>query len=473
MSTLTQSVREGSGFDRFFSISERGSTMNRELRGGLVTFVSMAYIILLNPIILAGGKDKGGHVLSLTQLQTSTIVVAGVMTLLMGLAGNLPLALAAGLGLNGVVAFTLAPTMSWPDAMGLVVIEGIIICVLVLTGFREAIFHAIPPVLKHSIAVGIGLFIAFIGLADAGFVTPGQGTPVTLGTSGTLQGWPVMTFAFGLIFMVIMVAKRVPGAIILSIIVTTVFAIVVNAVANIPAKSWGLVVPKTPSKVVGSPDFGLLGHFSIGGAFSHVPAVTVLVFIFTLFLSDFFDLMGTVTGISSQAGLLREDGTIPRIRSVLFVDGLAAVAGGMASSSSNTAFIESSAGVGEGARTGLANVVTAILFGLALFLTPVYEVIPQQAVTPALVVVGFLLMKQAARIDWENYELSIPAFLTIILMPFTYSITNGVGAGFVSYSLIKLFSGKAREVHPLMWVVSVLFLAYFLLDPLEQALGVK
>jgi AGZA family xanthine/uracil permease-like MFS transporter len=459
--------------DRFFQISERGSTVQREMRGGLATFWTMAYIVVLNPIILAGATDKFGHHLSVPQLVTVTALAAAIMTLIMGVGGNLPLAIAAGLGLNGVVAFQLAPTMSWSSAMGLVVLEGLGIVVLVVTGLRQAIMDAIPMDLKHAISVGIGLFIAFIGLVDAGFVTPAQGTPVQMGQGGHLSGWPVLVFVIGMLLTFVLLVRRVPGAILISIIVSTALAIVINAVADIPSKSWGLIVPALPKDPVSSPDFGLIGHFDVAGAWSQAGAVTALVFMFTLILSDFFDAMGTIVGISAQAGLLDERGRPPRIGRVLFIDGLAAVAGGSFSASSNTAFIESSAGVGEGARTGFANLVTAALFAGVLFLTPLATIVPQQAASPALVAVGFMMMTQVRHIDWTRWELAFPAFFTIVLMPFTYSITNGIGAGFITYVLIKTARGQWREPGILLWIVSLFFAAYFAIGPIEQALGVK
>ncbi|MFD9032481.1 NCS2 family permease [Streptomyces sp. NPDC059567] len=463
--------------DRYFEISARGSTFGREIRGGLATFFTMAYILVLNPIILGSAEDKFGHQLSGAQLATVTALVAAVMTVVMGVGGNLPLAVAAGLGLNAVVAFQLAPLMSWPDAMGLVVLEGILICVLVVTGLREAVMHAIPQALKQAISVGIGLFIAFIGFIDAGFVTriPGEtGTvPVQLGASGHLSGWPMLVFCLGVLLTVALMARKVKGAILLSIVAMTLVAIVINEIADIPAAAWGLTVPAVPEDIVAAPDFGLVGSFSLLGAFEQIGVVTLVLLVFTLLLSDFFDTMGTVVGVSSEAGLLDENGKVPHLGRVLLIDGVAAAAGGAAAASANTSYIESAAGVGEGARTGFASVVTGGLFALALFLTPLATVVPAQAAAPALVAVGFLLMAQVRHIDWTSYEIAIPAFLTIAVMPFTYSITNGIGAGFLAYVVIKAVLGKAREVHWLLWGTAALFAVYFAIDPIEQLLGVK
>ncbi|MFD7709976.1 NCS2 family permease [Streptomyces sp. NPDC059786] len=464
------------GVDRFFRISARGSTFGREVRGGFATFFTMAYILVLNPIVLGGAEDKFGHRLDPAQLTTATALVAAVMTIVMGVGGNLPLALAAGLGINAVAAYQIAPLMSWDDAMGLIVLEGLLICVLVVTGLREAVMHAIPQPLKQAISVGIGLFIAFIGFVDAGFVSripdaANTTVPVQLGGTGTLSGWPVLVFCAGVLLTVALLARRVKGAILISIVTMTVVAVVVDAVADV--KSWGLTTPEVPDDVVASPDFGLLGHFSVFGAFGQTSAITVVLLVFTLVLSDFFDTMGTVVGVSAEAGLLDEDGQVPNLGRVLLIDGAAAVAGGAASASSATSYIESAAGVGEGARTGFSNLVTGGLFALALFLTPLLTIVPLQAAAPALVAVGFLMMTQVKHIDWDRYEIAVPAFLTIAVMPFTYSISNGIGAGFVSYVLIKTVLGRAKEVHWLLWTASALFLVYFAIDPVEQLLGVR
>ncbi|MCX5313855.1 NCS2 family permease [Streptomyces sp. NPDC002917] len=474
---MPESTVQRNAVDRYFAISDRGSTFGREIRGGFATFFTMAYILVLNPIILGSAEDKFGAHLSGPQLVTATALVAAVMTAIMGLGGNLPLAIAAGLGLNAVVAFQIAPLMSWPDAMGLIVIEGLLICVLVVTGLREAVMQAIPPALKQAISVGIGLFIAFIGFIDAGFATriPGDtgSVPVQLGATGQLSGWPVLVFCLGVLLTVALLARKVKGAILISIVVMTAVAIVINEIADIVPAAWGLTVPSVPDDIVAAPDFGLVGSFSLFGAFQQTGVLTIVLLVFTLILSDFFDTMGTVVGISNEAGLLDEEGKVPNLGRVLLIDGAAAVAGGAASASSNTSYIESAAGVGEGARTGFASLVTGALFAVALFLTPLATVVPAQAAAPALIAVGFLLMAQVRHIDWERYEIAIPAFLTIAVMPFTYSITNGIGAGFLAYVVIKTVLGKAREVHWLLWGTSALFAVYFAIDPIEQLLGVK
>jgi AGZA family xanthine/uracil permease-like MFS transporter len=468
----------GGTVDRFFRLRERDTTVVREIRGGVATFFALAYIVVLNPIILGSGKDFYGHTLSVGQLTAATALVAGVMTLIMGVGGNLPLAIAAGLGLNGVVAFTIAPTMSWQDAMGLVVLEGIGICLLVVTGLRRLIMDAIPLPLKKAIGVGIGLFIALIGLVDAGFVTripdAAQTTvPVQLGANGELSGWPILVFCVGVLATFALLVRRIPGAILISIVGTTILAIIINYAAHLKALDWGLIQPKLPHEIVSAPDFHLIGGFSLFGGFAKAGAVTAVVFIFTLILSDFFDAMGTIVGVTGEAGLLDDEGNVPGIGRVLFIDGLAAVAGGAGSASSNTTFVESAAGVGEGARTGLASVVTGILLGLTSFLTPLATVVPQQAAAPALVVVGFLMMTQLKDIPWDDWTISVPAFLAISLMAFTYSITVGIGAAVIAFVVVKSAVGRAKEVSPLLWVVGALFVAYFALNPIQQALNVK
>ena len=498
--------------DSFFKISERGSTVGREIRGGFVTFFTMAYIVALNPLILGGAKDSTGHYLggsttgaNFAAIAAMTALMAGLLTLLMGAFANFPLALATGLGLNTFVAVGIASRMTWADAMGLIVVEGIIITVLVLTGFRTAVFRAVPQQLKIAISVGIGLFITLIGLVDAGFVRrTGQGpVPVTLGDNGNLVGWPIIVFGFGLITIIVLMIRKVKGAILIGVLSATVLSIIVEKAFKIgenylpkgvvdnvfggkmPAtykgfvtdggdyvnpKGWGLNVPTVPSKIVDKPDFSLFGHFSLTGAFhvSGVSIIAAILFVFTLLLSDFFDTVGTVTAIATEGGLIDGAGNIPNNNRILFVDSVAAAAGGVGSISSNTSYIESASGVGEGARTGLASVVTGILFLLTTFLAPVVKVIPYEAATPALVIVGFLMMSQIKDIDWSDYGIGIPAFLSIILMPFTYNISVGIGAGFIAHVLIRVVQGRSKEVHALLYLVSGLFVIYFLQSPINM-----
>ena len=483
---LSAPSRPVSGIDRWFSLSARGSTFGREIRGGLVTFFTMAYIVVLNPLIIGTAKDMNGLyvggtddvIKAITMVTAATALVAGLMTILMGAIGRFPVAVAAGLGLNGFVAFTLAPQMTWADAMGLVVLEGLLILLLVLTGFRSAVFSAVPEQLKYAIGVGIGLFITIIGLVDSGIVR--SGVPlVSFGIFGELQGWPIFTFCIGLLITIVLVVRKVKGAILIGILATTVLAIVIEAVAGVGGKTadnptgWGLNVPAVPEAIVATPDLGLLGQFSLFGSFQVIGVIASLLAIFSLMLSDFFDTMGTAFGLATEAELLDDEGNIPHFESILVVDSIAAAAGGAASVSSNTSYIESASGIGEGARTGIASIVTGALFLIAMFFSPLVTIIPYEAATPALVVVGFLMMTQIRHIDFTDYSIGIPAFLTIAIMPFTYSITNGIGAGFVSWLVIKIFTGKVKEVNWLMWVISIAYIIYFAIYPIQVLLGLK
>ncbi|WP_219413312.1 NCS2 family permease [Pseudonocardia nigra] len=471
--------------ERLFRVSERGSTVGREMRGGLVTFVTMSYIIVLNPLILGSFVPEGpgaktdvvGNILTVPQVAAVTALVAGVMTLLFGLVANYPFAIATGLGINTLVAVTLAPLMTWPEAMGLVVIDGLIIVLLAVTGFRTAVFNAVPADLKAAIAVGIGLFIAFIGLVDAGFVRriadeAGTTVPVGLGIGNSIASWPTFVFVVGLLITGLLVARGVRAGILLGVVVTTIIAIVVEAIAQVgPSagtnpKGWSLAVPTLPDSIVGLPDLSLVGAVSLG-AFARLDLITVALLVFTLVLANFFDAMGTMTGLGKQAGLVDQNGQLPGVGKALIVEGAGAVAGGVGSASSNTVYIESASGIAEGARTGLANVLTGVLFLLAMFFTPLYSIVPIEAAAPALVIVGALMMRQITGIDFTEFRVALPAFLTIVVMPFTYSIANGIGAGFVAYVVLAAATGRARIIHPLMWVVAVAFVGYFAVGPLQ------
>jgi AGZA family xanthine/uracil permease-like MFS transporter len=484
VTTIESAPTTAGGIDRYFRISERGSNVRREVRGGLVTFMTMAYIVVLNPLILGLAKDADGRTLGIPQVAGVTALVAAVMTILMGVVGRMPIALATGLGLNAFLAVAVASRMSWADAMGLVVLEGIVITVLVLTGFRVAVFRAIPAQLKTAIAVGIGLFLALIGLVDAGIVRrTGVGpVPVQLGATGSLRGWPVLVFVLGLAITGILVARKVRGAILIGILAATVIALIVDAIADpgpavgadgsVHPDGWQLTVPTWPDRVAGLPDLSLVGNFSLFGGFARIGILAAILIVFTLLLADFFDTMGTVVAVGAEAGLLDDEGNPPDIQRVLLIDSLAAAAGGAASASSATSYVESTAGVADGARTGLASVVTGLLFVLALFFTPLVSLVPSEAATPALVIVGCLLFMQVRDLDLADFGLALPAFLTIVLMPFTYSITNGIGAGFVSYVLLAVARGRARTIHPLLWIIAVLFVVYFALDPIRDLLGI-
>ena len=474
---------------RLFHLDERQTSVGVEVRGGLVTFVTMAYIVVLNPLILgsldpaapSAKRDLLGATLSVPQVAAVTALVAGVMTILFGLVANFPFALATGLGINTLVAVTIAPQMTWPEAMGLVVVEGIIIVILGLTGFRTAVFAAIPDALKIAIAAGIGAFIALIGLVDAGFVrrlpdAANTTVPVGLGIEGSIASWPTAVFCAGLLLTSVLVARGTRAGILIGVVVTTLLAVVVEAIAQVgPSngtnpKGWNLGYPGVPSSVVGLPDLSLVGDVSLG-AFTRLPVIAVTLLVFTLVLANFFDAMGTMTGLGRQAGLLDDRGQLPNVGRALVVEGAGAVAGGAASSSSNTVFVESASGIASGARTGLANVVTGLLFLAAMFFTPLYEVVPVEAAAPALVVVGALMMAGVREIEWAEFRVALPVFLTIVVMPFTYSIANGIGVGFISWVVLHAATGRARTIHPLMWVVAVAFVAYFAVGPISAALA--
>ncbi|HEX2024966.1 MAG TPA: NCS2 family permease [Actinomycetota bacterium] len=450
--------------DRYFRITERGSTVRTEVIAGVATYLTMAYILFVNPQILsfAGVPGLEGTGLDFAQVLAVTALVGGVMTLLMGVVANYPFALASGLGLNAFVAFTLVAGfgLTFPQAMGVIVIEGLIITVLVLTGFRQAVLNAIPLDLKRAIGIGIGLFIAFIGLVNAGVVVhPESGNPI-VSLNSDLSTLRMLVFAIGLVLTIVLVSLRIRGALLASILATTVIAVLINEVWGDGA-IWGPTgIATIPDTWVQAPDLGLVGAFDFG-VFDAVPFLTAVALIISVMLSDFFDTMGTVVGIGGEAGLLDRQGRLPGIDRVLLIDSLAAAAGGAASASSNTTFIESAAGVSEGGRTGLTAVVVGILFLLSLFLSPIAGVIPPEATAPVLIVIGYFMMVLVREIDWADPGIGIPALLTIGMMPFTFSITNGVGAGFIAYTIIAVARGRFREVHWLMYVVSAVFVWYF------------
>ena len=465
---MSDTTGAGSLLERRFALRARGTTVRTEVVAGVTTFLTMAYILFVNPVIL--GLDGGG--LSFPQVLTVTALVAGVTTIAMGVVANYPFAIASGLGLNAVVAFQLvgALGLTFPEAMGVVVTEGVIITVLVLTGFREAVLDAIPLGLKHAIGAGIGLFITIIGFANSGLSVPGPGSPLLL--RGDVDSARIAVFVAGLLVTAVLVARRVRGALLISIAVTTVLAIVVN-VAN-GGELWSAVGPgvaQLPQSIVAAPDFSLLGDFSFGFV-AKLGLLAALLAVFTLMLADFFDTMGTAIALGAEAGFLTDDQKLPGVNRVLLVDSLAAVAGGAASASSATTYIESASGIAEGGRTGLASVVTGVLFLFALFFSPLAGVIPPEATAPVLVMVGFFMLRVTRELDWDDYGVAIPAFLTMVTMPFTYSITDGIGIGFISYTVIKLASGRRSEVHWMMALSSLLFLVYFAIAPLSRLLGI-
>jgi AGZA family xanthine/uracil permease-like MFS transporter len=436
-----------SGFDGWFKLSERGTNIGTEVRAGLTTFLVMAYIIFLNPLILSNmfPPDSAEQAAFIPAAAAATALVAGLLTILMGLVANYPIALAAGLGINAIVAFTLVVglQLSPAGAMGVIVLEGVIILVLVLVGLREAIMDAVPLALKRAIGVGIGLFILFIGFVDGGLIGPG--TPVVQ------FNFPLETsdwvFLLGLALTIVLFALKVRAALLISIVVMSVIAYFAG-------------LTTFPATLEFVPDFSTLAKFDVTEVWS-LGILAAALTIFSIMLTDFFDTMGTATAITEQAGLTTPEGKVPGINRVLIVDSVAAAAGGAAGISSNTSYIESAAGVAEGGKTGLTSVVTGILFLLAVFVTPLATMVPFAATGPVLVVVGYLMATLIKDIDFADVEEGLPALLGITLMPLTYNITVGIGAAFVTYVLIKAVRGKATEVHWLMWVVAVAFVIYF------------
>ncbi len=453
MAAVTEAERRpapggSNGIAEYFEFAQRGTDFGTEIRAGVTTFMVMAYILFVNGAIIAKplGLDPGA-------VAAGTALIAGIMTIAMGVVGKYPFALAAGLGINAIVAFSLtAKGLDAKGAMGVIVLEGLAITILVAVGLREAIMNAVPLALKRSIGVGIGLFILFIGFSNGGLIgsnPTGQGTPVFLSFPTTpAQG----VFLLGLAITFVLYAMKIRAALIISILVTTVIAIVTGVQAVPPA-----------DKLIAGPSFATLG---LGvqdpfQAFSKLGLITAILTIFAIMLSDFFDTMGTVTGIAAEAGLAREDGSVPGVGRVLLIDSIAAIAGGLGGVSSNTTYIESAAGVAEGGRTGFASVVTGILFLVAIFLSPVALLVPGVATAPALVLVGYLMFTLVKDIPVADLEDGLPALLTMILMPLTYDITVGIGAGFISWVLLKSVRGRTAEIHPLMWVVAIGFVIYF------------
>ncbi len=457
--------------ERFFGFRERSTDLGTEVRAGLTTFMVMAYIIFVNPIILGyvGVPGLEGKGLPFAATLTVTCLTAGLLSIAMGLASNYPLVLAPGMGLNAVVAFELVAGrgLTWPQAMTVVFLEGLAITLLVLTRFREAVMDAVPIALKQAIGVGIGLFIAFIGVFTSGFVVkPASGPlPVAL---GSFSGLPIVVFLLGFVLTAWLMARRVRGALLLGIVLTTLLAIVLNGAV---AGGKGFPTPgaaRIPAAIVQWPDFSTFGRLDFG-LVAKLGVVTAVLATFSIMLSDFFDTMGTIIGVGGQGGFLDRQGRLPRANRVLLVDSLGALFGGVANASSNTTYIESAAGVAEGGRTGLVSVVVGVLFLVAMWFSPLAAVIPAQATAPALILVGFFMMTIVRDIAWDDYEEAIPAFVTMLAMPFTWSITNGIGAGFVTWTVIKVLNGKGGRVHWMVYAASAAFVVYCALPLLEMA----
>jgi AGZA family xanthine/uracil permease-like MFS transporter len=464
--------------ERFFHVREMGSNFRTEVLAGLTTFIVMSYIIFVNPSILSLRDQTTGAINGLPIKETTTVtcLVAGVMTILMGLFANRAYAIAPGLGINAIVAFTLVGQdhLSFPQAMGVIVAEGVLITVLVLVGIRKYVMDAVPLELKKGISVGIGLFILFIGLVDGGLVQRNPfagGTPLLI---GSLRGAPVLVTAVGLLVTIALMARRVKAAILLGIVITSAFAIVAREVFD--AKGFAPDQAKFPSHVVATPHFSLIGDFSFS-FFSELGIGVAILTVLAIMLADFFDTMGTLVGVGSQAGYLNERGELPDAQKPLLIDSLAAVAGGAASASSATTYIESAAGVANGGRTGLVAVTCGVLFLLAMPFSPLVAIVPTQATAPALIVVGWMMTSvlserdevtsdgrtiRSRGIDFGDIEIGLPVLATMVMMPLTYNITNGIGAGFVVWTLIKIFRNKFNEIHPVMYIISAAFLIYFL-----------
>lgn len=437
----------------FFELEARGTTINRELRGAITTFLTMAYILFANPEILgAAGVPKDSAT-------ACTAAAAGICCILMGIVANFPIAMASGMGLNAFVAFQIArqPGWNWQMAMALIVVEGLIVLLLVLVGAREAIMNAIPRDLRRAIGAGIGLFIAFIGAVSAKIVVVPSDTIAVLKddpakvlppvTHGNLANPETAVAVIVLAVTAYLLARRVQGAIVLGILVGTIIAVTVG-------------ISKLPGDLQ-PPTFSTFGQFDLLGALRKPQAIGLIL---GLLLVDFFDTIGTVTAIAGQAGLHDHKGQIPRLRQILVVDSMAASIGGLFGISSVTSYIESAAGVAEGARTGLHSVFVGLMFLGAIFFAPLAGIVPAAATAPALILVGFLMTSEMARIDYGNLETAIPSFIILVILPFTYSITHGIGYGFIAFVAIKALRLKFREVHPLMYVVAALFLGYFLTE---------
>jgi adenine/guanine/hypoxanthine permease len=447
-----------------FRFEERRTDLSTEVRGGITTFFVMAYIIFVNPAILTlnadAGAEQAGIVPPFAALVTATCLVSALATIAMGLYTNYPFALAPGMGLNAVVAFDLIATkrLPWPAAMGIVVLEGAMITILVVTGFRERVMHAVPLGLKRAIGVGIGMFILFIGLVNAGFVKKGAGTPVALGDVTHLS---TAISAIGLLVTLWLLSRKVKPALLVGIAATTALAVIVKALDPAAAVSSAPAAADLSQFRFQPIDLSTIGRGLDFSAVSSIGALATALIVFSLMLSDFFDTMGTIVGLGGEAGFLDEAGRLEGAGRVLLVDSLAAVAGGIFGTSSVTTYIESAAGISSGARTGVASIVTGLLFLAAVLAAPLAGLVPPEATAPALVIVGFLMIGGVRTIAFDDLLDGFPALLTIALMPFTYSITNGIGAGFIAWVFLRVVGGRARDVAPLMWVMASAFLVYF------------
>ncbi len=433
--------------EKFFKLKEYNTSVKIEILAGITTFMTMAYIIAANPLILeAAGMDRGAVTLT-------TCLVTGLITIGMGLIANYPIALAPGMGINAFFAYAICAGMGvdWRIGLGFFFIEGVIIVIITLTKLREIIINSIPMSLKCAVSVGIGLFLAFIGFENAGFIDKHPVTFVTISRIANPEILPkIILSSIGIIITTIMLFKRVRGAILLGIIITTLLNFI--PIFKIKGSEIALLKPSL------APTFFQL---NIIGALKW----SFITLIFTLLFVDFFDTAGTVIGLSVKAKFIDEKGNIPRIGRVLFADSLGPVVASLVGTSTVTSYIESAAGIEEGGRTGLTAIVTGLLFLLAMIAAPLVGFVPVAAVAPALIIVGIMMMESVGKINFADYSEAVPAFITIATMPFTYSISNGITLGFLSYVLIKVLSGRWREVSLVMYILAVFFLIFFITSP--------
>ena len=448
-----------SALDRYFRVTERGSTVATEIRGGLTTFLVMSYILVVNAVILSSAG------VPFTGVVAATAIMAALFTGAMALWANYPYAGAAGLGINAVVAFTLVKGagLSWQGAMGVVVLEGLLICIAMALGVRRALLDAVPFPLKLGIGAGIGAFIFTIGAFNGGLVRA-TGIPDDPVALGNLNSAAAIVTLGGLLLTVALYARGVKGALLFGIIGATVIGIAVNAATGGATYKDLPGVAVMPKSFFSTPDLSTIGSGLNVEVFTKLGVIVALLTVFSLMLSDFFDTAGTVVSVAAEGGWLRKDGSIDRADRVFWVDSLGALFGGIFGTSSNTTYIESGAGVAEGAKTGLASLVTAVLFALCIFLAPLAGIVPPQATAPALMLVGWFMFRPILdlnKVGDIDFATGFAVLLTVFLMPLTYSITNGIGAGFIAYSLLKVLGGKGKDVSTAMWVASAAFVIYF------------
>jgi len=423
----------------FFELDARKSSISTEIRAGITIYLTMAYILFVNPMIL---KSAG---VPFNACLVGTAVAAGISCIMMGLFTNFPLALASGMGLNSMLAYNaiLKYGISWQTGMGLIFLDGLVVLLLVAAGLREAVMNAIPEELKHAIAVGIGLFLAFIGFLNGGIVVLNKEANILM--AGNFAKPEVAVTLAGLLTISVLVSLRVRGGILIGIVLNTAIAMMLGVV-------------KLPAAFISAPDFSTIGALDVSGAFKFSLIPVMISFI----IVDFFDTLGTVTAIGYQAKLTGSDGRIKNISRILGIDAIAAMLGGVCGASSVTTYIESAAGVSEGGRTGLTAVTTGVLFLLSVFIAPVAGMVPKEATAPALIIIGFMMMDNIVKIKFDDYETAIPAFIMFMAMPFTYSISHGIGMGFITYCTLKIFAGRASQVHPLIYITSAVFAVSFM-----------